>query len=327
MKKHIEDFTQHLTESLEITKNVTFNNTNVSRIQNVIISGLGGSGIGGTIVTEILVGKLKIPVLVNKDYTLPNFVDENSLVIACSYSGNTEETIAVYDEALKRKAQIICVSSGGKLSALANSNNSDIVSIPGGLPPRASFGYPFVQLLNVFYGLGFITADFKNEIELAVKLLNKEQDSIKKEAKLLAEKLHGKIPVIYALCGSEGIGLRFRQQLNENSKMLAWHNVFPEMNHNELVGWAGSSDVLSVVALRTSFDHPKNVKRLEICKPIISKCATWSDISAKGESKIEQALYLIHLTDWTSLYLAEMKQIDPVEVNVIDYLKSELSRG
>ncbi|MFN6039720.1 MAG: bifunctional phosphoglucose/phosphomannose isomerase [Bacteroidota bacterium] len=327
MRANIEQFTLHLEDSLKITDTVAFKNTNATHITNVIISGLGGSGIGGTIVNEILSSQLKIPVFINKDYVLPDYVNQNTLVIACSYSGNTEETLNVFNLAMEKNAQIICISSGGKLSAMAVEKGKDLVTIPGGLPPRASFGYPFVQLLNVFSVLGFTSDEFKKQISEAIDLMRREVEEIKSKASELANNLFGKIPVIYSLAGSEGIALRFRQQLNENSKMLAWHNVFPEMNHNELVGWAQKNDVLAVVALRTSNDHPKNIKRLEICKPIISKCtASWTDINAKGNSRIAQTLYLIHLTDWASLFLANLKNIDPVEVNVIDYLKGELSK-
>ena len=328
MKEHIQRFAAHLSESLMISEGVSFTNTDVKRIQNILISGLGGSGIGGTVVSEILADRLSLPVIVNKDYSLPEFVNENTLVIACSYSGNTEETLAVFELAEKKNAQVICISSGGKLSQLAKEGAHELVTIPGGLPPRASFGYPFVQLLNVFVKLGFVSGLLMKDIAAAIKLLEQEQENIQHEAVALANKLFGKTPVIYALSGCEGIALRFRQQLNENSKMLAWHNVFPEMNHNELVGWTGKKDELAVVALRTSNDHPKNVIRLEICKTIISDCtSSWSDIFAKGDTRISQALYLIHLTDWVSLYLAQLKNIDPVEVKVIDFLKGELAKS
>ena len=328
MIEHIQQFTKHLSESIEIAEKVEIKHTNANQIHHVLISGLGGSGIGGTIVGELLNDQLSIPVIVNKDYSLPGFVNEKTLVIACSYSGNTEETLAVFDLAKQKNAQIICISSGGKLSQLAKENNKDLVSIPGGLPPRASFGYPFVQLLNVFEILGLSKGSYKKEIQSAIELLDAEEINIQTDAQALSKNLFGKIPVIYSLAGNEGVALRFRQQLNENSKMLAWHNVFPEMNHNELVGWVGEKNELAVVAIRTRFDHPKNIKRLEICKPIISKCcSSWTELTAKGEGRICQALYLIHLTDWVSLYLANLKQIDPVEVNVIDYLKSELSKS
>ena len=143
----------------------------------------------------------------------------------------------------------------------------------------------------------------------------------------LAKKMQGKLPVLYALGSSEGVIVRFRQQINENSKMLCWHHTFPEMNHNELVGWTEKNENLAVVTFHTSFDHSRTVKRYEICKPLFERYAgVVIDIHAKGQRKLEQFLYLIHLGDWISCYLADLKGVDPVEVNVITNLKNALSK-
>jgi glucose/mannose-6-phosphate isomerase len=137
--------------------------------------------------------------------------------------------------------------------------------------------------------------------------------------------LHKKIPVIYCLGATEGVAIRFRQQINENSKMLCWHHVIPEMNHNELVGWTEKNEDLAVCVLRTSFDYERNLKRLDINKTVISRfTSTVFEIMGQGSTPLVQALYLIHLTDWISCYIADLKNIDPVEVKIIDYLKSEL---
>jgi glucose/mannose-6-phosphate isomerase len=165
--------------------------------------------------------------------------------------------------------------------------------------------------------------DFASSIEL----LNKDQDAIQIEAKLIAAKLIDKIPVIYSLGNNEGVAVRFRQQINENSKMLAWHHVIPEMNHNELVGWTSKNENIAVVVLRSAYDFARNVKRLQVCKEVFQKyTSTIIEINGKGKSKLEQAIYLIHLTDWVSCFIADLRQVDPVEVKVIDHLKNELAR-
>lgn len=327
MKNYVEGFPAQLEEALEIAGKADLSRIRKNSIRNILITGLGGSGISGTIMADLTAGTCPLPVVVNKDYALPAFVDENSLVIACSYSGNTEETIAVLNSAIAKKAQIICVSSGGAVSATAGKNNLTLISIPGGNPPRASFGYPFVQLLHIFDHFSFSAPGYREQLRGLINLLRTEKDDILTSAQILAKQLLNKIPVIYCVSGMEGVAMRFRQQINENSKMLCWHHVIPEMNHNELVGWVEQHDNIAVVALRTNFDYERSVRRLEICREIISPLvSSWSELTARSSSRMGQMLYLIHLTDWVSCFLADMKKVDPVEVRVIDRLKSELSK-
>jgi glucose/mannose-6-phosphate isomerase len=182
-------------------------------------------------------------------------------------------------------------------------------------------------LLKIFEVLNFSKPGFTTQLENVIALMHSGKNEITALANEIAEKLHGQLPVIYSISGNEGVAVRFRQQINENSKMLCWHHVIPEMNHNELVGWVDKHPNISVVALRTSTDHPRSVKRLEICKEIISPLVkSWIEISPKGNTKLEQTLYLIHLTDWVSCFLADLKAIDPVEVKVIDRLKNQLAQ-
>lgn len=327
MKNYVENFPSQLEEALRIANRADLTKIRKGSIRNVLITGLGGSGIGGSIVTELVADTCPVPVLVNKDYSLPAFVDENTLLIACSYSGNTEETISVLNAALPRKAQIICITSGGSIGETAKTHNLSVITVPGGHPPRASFGYPLVQLLNIFNHLTFAASAFNKDLNDTINALRIKKDDIISEAQSIATKLHGKLPVIYCISGMEGVATRFRQQINENAKMLCWHHVIPEMNHNELVGWVEKHENISVTALRTSYDNPRSVKRMDICKEIISPLvSSWTEISAKGNSRIEQAIYLVHLTDWVSCFLADMKKVDPVEVKVIDRLKAELSK-
>lgn len=325
MKTLIEDFGKQLKEAIDIAGSA--NLTPKKNIQNVVISGLGGSGIGGTIMWDLISETCPAPVIINKDYSLPGFVNTNSLVIISSYSGNTEETIQALNEAIEKKAQIICVTSGGKVEEIAKSEKFDIIKIPGGNPPRSCIGYSLVQLIKIFSHYNLAPNSLLNDVKKSIDLLNNETDTIKNLASETANKLHNKIPVIYSLGSSEGVCVRFRQQINENSKMLCWHHVLPEMNHNELVGWATKNENIAVITFKTNYDSERTKKRYEVCKPIFEKyCYTVIDIKAKGNSKTEQFFYLIHLGDWISLFLAELKNIDPVEVNIIDHLKNELSK-
>ncbi|MGE0566748.1 MAG: bifunctional phosphoglucose/phosphomannose isomerase [Bacteroidia bacterium] len=298
-----------------------------SEIRNVVISGLGGSGIGGSIVTELFAEQLNFPITVNKDYFLPSFADNKSLVIISSYSGNTEETLSVLESALKKKCQIICVTSGGKVLEIAKQNQLEYIEIPGGFPPRSCIGYSLVQLIKIFEEKGIANNINFEDLNKAIDLLNTESENIKTEAKSIAQKLNRQIPVIYCLGSNEGVAIRFRQQINENAKALCWHHVFPEMNHNELVGWTKKDDKLSVITLHTKSDYNRTQKRYEVCKPIFEKYAKEViDIHSKGETKLQEYFYLIHLTDYISCYMADLAGVDPVEVNVIDFLKKELSK-
>jgi len=325
MKTLIQNFTTQLKEAKVIADKAIISPS--QNIQNIVITGLGGSGIGGTIISELISDSCAIPIIVNKDYFLPAFVNETTLLIVSSYSGNTEETLSAMQQAISKKAQIVCITSGGKVLELAKQHQFDFIEIPGGNPPRSCIGYSLVQLIKVLIAKGFANKKLLSDLENAILLLDKEHIAIKTEAQKIAGKLVNKICVIYSLGTCEGAVVRFRQQINENSKMLCWHHVFPEMNHNELVGWTTKNENLVVVTFHTSFDYDRTKKRYDVCRPIFEKySSSVIDITAKGESKLQQFLYLINIGDWISCYIAELRGIDPVEVNVIDHLKAELAK-
>jgi len=325
MKALVQNFTTQLKEAKQIADKAIISEP--KNIQNIVITGLGGSGIGGTIISELISDRCRVPIIINKDYFLPAFVNENTLVIISSYSGNTEETVNALQEAVVKKAQVACVTSGGKVLEIAKQNQFDFIEIPGGKPPRSCIGYSVVQLIKILVAKGFAGNSLFSDLEKTISLLEKENTNIKTEAEEISKKLLNKIAVIYSLGTCEGTAVRFRQQINENSKMLCWHNVFPEMNHNELVGWTTKNENLAVITFHTSFDYDRTKKRYEVCKPIFEKYSSGViDIQARGESKLEQFFYLINIGDWISCYLADLRGIDPVEVNVIDHLKGELAK-
>ena len=189
-------------------------------MDNVLIAGMGGSGIGGSIISEITDQSVNIPVFTNKSYKLPNWVGPHTLVIISSYSGNTEETVAVMKEAIKRNSEIAVVTSGGYIGDMAYEKGINHILIPGGNPPRSMLSYSLVQLFILFRHYKITDIDFETEIRVGTGLIEREEANIRNEARTIAKKLKGKIPIIYAVSGYGALAERFRQQLNENSKML-----------------------------------------------------------------------------------------------------------
>ena len=326
MNDYINDFTNHLKDAINIANNTALTPC-TKEIRNVLICGLGGSGIGGTIVNDIVSPKAKIPITATKDYSIPNFVNEHTLVIANSYSGNTEETLYALQKCQAKGAEIAVITSGGSLKTIAEEQNYNKLIIPSGQPPRAMFGYAFTELFYLLNHYGIIDDSFKSDFQKAIQLLDTEKSDIQNQAMDLAKKMYKQTPVIYVANGFEGVAVRFRQQINENSKMLCWHHVVPEMNHNELLGWRTNVNDLAVVYFRNKSDYERNQIRMDINKKVISKYTeNITEIWSKGNSLIENSLYHIHLGDWVSWYLSEMNNVDAIEIDVINFLKGELSK-
>ena len=326
MNNYISDFTNHLNDALSIGISAKFNCAK-SDINNILICGLGGSGIGGSIITDIVNDVISVPITATKGYEVPKFVNKNTLVIACSYSGNTEETIEAVEKCLKKNAEVSVITSGGKLKEIALEKSLNHIIIPGGHPPRAMFGYGFTELFFVLKNYNLINNDFENDFKNAISLLDKEKENIKILARSIAKKLYKKTPIIYTCEGFEGVAIRFRQQINENSKMLCWHHVVPEMNHNELLGWRTNVEGLAVIFLRNKNDYYRNQTRLDINKSVISKYTDdILEVWSKGNSLIETSLYHINVGDWVSWYLSEHNNVDAIEIDVIDFLKDKLSK-
>jgi glucose/mannose-6-phosphate isomerase len=325
MKELIEGFSKQIEKGIEIFSNNLPKEVH-KKYSNVVISGLGGSGIGGTIIRDLSSTFSTIPVIVNKEYSIPAFVGPETLFIASSYSGDTEETIAATQLAIDKKANIICITSGGKLAEMAKANHLGLLLIPGGSPPRANLGYSLTQLISIFSAAGLLPKETSVSLQSMIGFLDKNEKSIREKASSLAHQLYKKRVIIYSDATHEGVSVRFRQQLNENSKMLCWHHVIPEMNHNELVGWTEKADDYAVVFIRNHSDHARNQVRMDINKGIVSEYTpTVIEIWGEGSNEVEKMFYIIHLVDWISYFLAELKGVDIMDIKVIDFLKKKLS--
>ena len=330
MKNLIEGFTRQLSEALRIGQAVDLVRPG-SDIRNILITGMGASGIGANLVESLTYGRVPIPITVSKGYNIPQFVSPHTLFIACSYTGDAEETLAAVQKAMLKRAHIICITSGGRLLELAREYNLFYIQIPGGSSTaRAMIGYMIISLLYALYHTNLIGAAFIKETENAIESLNRSEKAILIESEIIARKLKGKLPVIYCDGRLHAMAMRFQNQLNGNAKQLAHVNTFPEMNHNELEGWQFPQNILSqaqVVYLYSDHDHERVEKRMEICREIFEKRSNpIIDIVAEGASLLEQYYYLIHLTDWISYFLARENQADPNDLGAIDFVKEELEK-
>ncbi len=307
------------------------------KISCLVISGMGGSAISGDIAATVLRDAADYPVIVNRNYGCPKFVGPSTLFIAISYSGNTEETISSFKEALRRKTPMIAISSGGQIKELSEKNNVPFIEIPTGLPPRAALGYILSSLLNVIYRSGLhdgLKDDFTAALALIKKLQKKYGPSVnfrENEVKQAAARLSGKIPVLLACDGTTyAAALRWKTQMNENSKMTALLSVFPELSHNDMVNFAQlkpGEHVLSFVLLRDEADAERMKKRIEITKSLLSgHVGGISEIWSQGKSMLERLMSLVIYGDYLSVYLAFLGGIDPTPVEIIDKLKKELGR-
>jgi len=327
MDEMIEKFMDQLREAMDIGRKAQVT-TPMNTINKIFVAGLGGSGIGANFVASFVYDQCPVPYLGGKGYNIPAYIDQNTLFVASSYSGNTEETLESFGKAENTGAKMMAISGGGKLIAHAQEKGYDYIQVPGDwASPRACLGYSVVQQLYMLHKHGFIDGSFEKHLEKAIERLDQETEQIREKAEKVAQILNNKIPIIYSEDRYEPVAMRFRQQINENSKMLCWHHVIPEMNHNELVGWRNHRPEWAVVLFRSSDNHPRNATRMDINKEIISEyCDSVIEIQAKGDSLIERSFYLVHFGDWISWYLSQLQGRDAIEVKVIDYLKGELAK-
>lgn len=308
------------------------------RYENVVCTGLGGSAIGADIMRSHLLDSVRTPIFVNRGYALPSFVGSRTLVITSSYSGDTEETLSAYKDAGRKKARIIAITSGGRLRNMAEADGFPALIIPGGLPPRAALGYSAITLLSVLVKAG-IAPDQSRHIDEAIKVMDDIRiDAVgphvpqaRNIAKSIAGKIYGKYPVIYgANERTDAVVTRWRGQVAENAKTLASSHLFPELDHNEIVGWDNPKPLLknfAVIILRDKADDPRVSKRMDITARLIAKsCGGVIEVNSSGKGPLARIFSLVHIGDFTSLYLAILNRCDPTPVERIAFLKKELAK-
>jgi len=331
----VDSFPYMMEDALFISRshNVKIKNS----FDSIIIAGMGGSAMAGDIVRSVFYDRFPCPVQVVRGYSLPKSVGKNSLVFVLSYSGNTEETISVFKEALSKKCQVISITSGGHIGDLSRAKSIRSVLIPKGLPPRSALPYMLVPMLHILDEARDF-AGLVKESQRAASLLKRAQlkyqmgySASKNPAKKLALSLQDKIPLIFgSFMGTGAASYRWKTQLSENSKITALNNVFPELNHNELVNLGLKSNrrfKFSAIFLRDKADNKRVQLRFDITKGLLTKGACQvTEVWADGSSKLEKLLSLIYLGDYVSVYLALLSGTDPTPVDAIEDLKKALAK-
>ena len=280
---------------------------NTAGITSIVLTGMGGSAIGGDLVRSYLSGELKVPFAVNRSYTLPAFVNRKTLIVVSSYSGDTEETLSSYRDAIRRKAKVLCITTGGEVERLARKHNHPCIKVPSGLQPRAALGYSFFPLLIALARLGFIQAQ-QRDIKETISGLKFRSQIYRDPASSgnlplnVAKHLHGRLPIFYSASDHlDAVNVRWRGQTSENAKQLSFGNVLPEMNHNEIVGWKvnqGSMKKMTVVFLRDRGTHPRVQLREEITKKIIKSYASdVLEVWSEGRSLLARTISLVYIND------------------------------
>ncbi|MEO6940235.1 MAG: bifunctional phosphoglucose/phosphomannose isomerase [Candidatus Kapaibacterium sp.] len=308
----------------------------IATLRHIIVAGMGGSAIGGEMARSYHQDTLAIPLVVTRSYTLPFFADESSLVIVVSYSGNTEETLAQYALAKTRGVPAICITSGGQLAELAAIAGDPIIRLPTGMQPRAALAYTFVPILIILQLLGLLDEQMTdiNSTAALLTLLAKRYGNMNDDANvasMIANKIINKIPIIYSPTKMyDAVNLRWRGQMQENAKHLAFGNVVPEMNHIEISGFSYPPEMLpnlTAIFLRSVEDEgPKIVKRFTVLREMLENIGIEvTECYSEGSSRLERMFSLVALADWTSLHLAYLEGVDPTPIDTIEEFKRRLS--
>ena len=329
--KTVEEFPEQCEEALNICKGLDVQDIKCS---NISIFGMGGSGTGGELVNSLVDDKINIPLMFFHHYNVPGFISSDSLCLLVSYSGDTEEILQVYDTVKSRKAHIIIYASGGLLLEKAIRDNIQYVKIPSGYQPRCALAFLFLPLLYTLYRLSLIP-DPGKDIEKSIEILKILRDksgrhipSEKNYTKSLAMKLAGTIPLIYSSRSYlEPVAKRWKNQLNENAKTMAFYDNFPELCHNTICAWDKTEDNYSLILLRSREEDSSVKTGVEFVKTIAGKRITAvEEIKIDSTSFLEEILSMIYLGDFVSIYLALLKGVDPVDISLIRQLKEKLCR-
>jgi glucose/mannose-6-phosphate isomerase len=311
-------------------------NVDLPQPENIVVAGMGGSGIGGELFKDWAQDGTSVPIEVCRDYHLPAYANKKTLVFCTSYSGETEETLNVFLEALERKCVIISISSGGTLQTYAGKLNVPHLLVPSGMAPRATLPYLFLPLPIILEKLGLAFGVDKELVETVKVLRQVSSESSpvnmteSNVARTLALKAKGTMPIVYGFRFYRAVAQRIKTQFNENSKNMAKWEYFPELNHNEIVAWQKAEEFvpnLLVIFIRDSEELREIKERIEFMKETVNKTSVKTfELWSKGKSKIAKMSSVICMGDFASVYLAVLRGVDPTPVEIISILKERLKQ-
>lgn len=324
----LDRFPDQCQDAIEIGER--FESLATEKPDKIIVCGMGGSAMAGEIARRFS----RIPLFINRSYSLPKFADRHTLLVAISYSGNTEETLSALHQAIERTIPILCVSSGGRMEEIARTHQIAFLKIPSGYQPRAAMGYLAIPLLEMMSRIGALKGTIPWEgmlhgLRAIETQCTGDVPTAENPAKKLACTLFGSVPLVYGTTdNTDLVAMRWKTQINENAKQAAFWNAIPELNHNEIVALV-KADLANqfVVLLRNDYDLPGNLDRIRIMKGLFSKKLRFTEVMAAGASEIAQVFSQIYLGDYVSFYLALLNGVDPTPVSLIEELKKELKAG
>lgn len=327
----IKNIPDQLIDGLEIAKDVKVE----GKFKAIEISGMGGSALPGNLLWIYLhdlfrqnpSANHRFGVYQNRFYTLPPEAFDNCLNIISSYSGNTEETISSFEEALKNNLPCVGIAAGGKVLELCEKNNTPYVKMPPGVQPRMATGYNLAAVFQILVNSGMIE-DKRKEFEGAANKLKENEREFREQGEKIAGELAGKTPVIYGSTKFKSLAMIWKIMINENAKTPAFWNFFPELNHNEMVGFTKLQGKFHLIILRDQKDHPGNLKRIKVTSDILKNYDVDSTIVDMPEGDMLYRIFAtLQIGCWTSYYLALKYEIDPTPVEMVEELKEKLVRG
>lgn len=305
-------------------------------IKNIIILGMGGSAIGGDLVKSLATNSIKIPIYVCREYNLPEFANQYTLVIASSYSGNTEETISAFSLAAEKGCKLLAITTGGKIADIAKKYNAPIFKINYNSQPRAALGYSLISIIGILSKLGIFSisdreiASVLNEFDDLYAKINLDIPTKKNQAKDLASKIQDSFVLIVGSGYLTEVAHRIKTQINENSKQVAFYDSLPELNHNTIVGFDYPKEIqknLFIILLQSKYDHPRVKLRQQIMVKILAKkkIRFESVMFTPSANPLSEMFKVIFFGDYLSYYLGVLNHVDPTPVETINFLKDKLA--
>jgi glucose/mannose-6-phosphate isomerase len=326
------DAAKYYRKAAKIAEKISFR---YRRPENIIVVGMGGSAIGGELLKDWTRDKARVPIEVSRAYSLPAYANDRSLVLVMSYSGETEESLNSFLDAVKKRCMVFCVSSGGSLLEFAEKLNVPYLRVPAGMPPRAALPYLFVPLLNAAEKVGIVVG-VSEELSEATQLLeyvtraNAPEKPVKDNfAKTLASRISGSVPIVYGFGVYRSVAQRFKQQFNENSKVLSKWEFFSELNHNEIVGWENTgslAECFSTIFIRDKAEPDMIRSRIETTKTLLPLGSKMFEVWSQGSCTLAKMMSTVCIGDFTSVYLAVLRGIDPTPVGNINLLKEKVKQ-